>query len=44
VETITTSIEIAKEDITITLAYAPPVPRIPENSSHHLMGSYLPPA
>jgi len=44
VETITTNIEVGKEDITITLAYAPPVPRNPENSAHHHMDSYSPPA
>lgn len=44
VETITTNIEVGKEDITITLAYAPPVPRNPENSSHHVRGSCSPQA
>jgi len=39
VETITTNVEVGKSDITITLAYAPPVPQIPENSSHHFKGS-----
>jgi len=44
VETITTGIEIGKDDITITLAYAPPLSQNPENSSHHFRGSYSPPA
>jgi len=35
VETITTGIEVDKEDITINLAYAPPLPENPKNSSHH---------
>jgi len=35
VETITTGIEIGKEDITITLAYDPTLPQNPKNSSHH---------
>jgi site-specific DNA recombinase len=43
VETITTNIEVGKEDITITLAYAPPVPQNPHNSAHHHRGSYWPP-
>ncbi|MBB5397195.1 recombinase family protein [Mucilaginibacter sp. AK015] len=42
VETITTSIEIGKEDITITLAYAPPIPTNPKNSARTVTGSYLP--
>ena len=43
VETITNNIEIGKEDITITLSYAPPVSVIPKKSSHHYRDSYLPP-
>lgn len=39
VETITTGIVIDKEDITITLAYAPPPSSNPKNSSHHFMDS-----
>jgi site-specific DNA recombinase len=39
VETITTNVEVGKEDITITLAYAPPLPQNPKNSSHHFRGS-----
>jgi site-specific DNA recombinase len=35
VETITSLIELGKEDITITLAYAPVIPTIAENSSHN---------
>lgn len=44
VETITTSIEIGKEDITITLAYAPPIPTNPKNNARTVMGSCWPPA
>jgi site-specific DNA recombinase len=44
VETITTNVEVGKEDITITLAYAPPIPQNPKNPSHRFMGSYSPPA
>jgi site-specific DNA recombinase len=44
VETITTGIEVGREDITITLAYAPPATRNPENSSHRFKGSCWPPA
>ena len=43
VETITHKIQIEKEDITITLAFAPTPSGNPENSSHHLKGSYSPP-
>jgi len=35
VETITTGIEIGKEDITITLAYDPTLPQNPKKCSHH---------
>ena len=35
VETITTCIEIGKEDITITLAYDPTLPQNPKKCSHH---------
>jgi site-specific DNA recombinase len=44
VETITTSIEIGKEDITITLAYAPPIPTNPKNNARMVRGSCWPPA
>ncbi|MCR8559319.1 recombinase family protein [Mucilaginibacter sp. BJC16-A38] len=43
VETITTSIEVGQSDITINLAYAPPLPQNPKNTSHHFMDSYSPP-
>jgi site-specific DNA recombinase len=43
VETITTDIEIGSDEITITLAYAPPVPLIAENSSHRVRDSYSQP-
>ncbi len=43
VETITTSIEVGKEDITINLAYTPVSFVNGNNTSHHHMGSYLPP-
>jgi len=39
VETITTNVEVGKEDIVITLAYAPPIPQNPKNTSHHFRGS-----
>ncbi|MGZ3836390.1 MAG: recombinase family protein, partial [Mucilaginibacter sp.] len=44
VETITTGIEIGKEDITINLAYAPPVSQNTGKSQHNFRGSYSPPA
>ncbi|WP_259068711.1 recombinase family protein [Mucilaginibacter sp. X4EP1] len=44
VETITTGIEIGKEDITINLAYAPPLSQNGGNKQHNLRGSYSPPA
>lgn len=44
VETITKNIEIDKQDITITLAYATSLPRNAENSVQTNMGSCLPPA
>jgi site-specific DNA recombinase len=40
VETITKAIEIDKEDITITLAYAPSIPLNAENSVRTNMDSY----
>jgi len=40
VEMITNRIELDKEDITITLAYAPTIPVIAENGSHYNMDSY----
>ncbi len=44
VETITTNVAVGKEDITITLAYAPPLLQNPENSSHRYMAvrTFLP--
>ncbi len=42
VETITTTVEIGKEDITITLAYAPSLPQNAEKRSHHSRGSCSP--
>ncbi len=44
VETITTSIEIGKEDITINLAYAPPISQNAGKSQHNFTGSYSLPA
>jgi site-specific DNA recombinase len=44
VETITTGIEIGKEDITINLAYAPPISQNGGKSQHNFRGSYWPPA
>jgi site-specific DNA recombinase len=44
VETITTSIEMDTADITINLAYAPPLPQNPKNTSHHFRDSLKPPA
>lgn len=41
VETITSSIEIGKEDITITLAYAPPIPQNSGKKSTQLQGFIL---
>jgi site-specific DNA recombinase len=43
VETITTSIEIGKEDITINLAYAPPISQNAGKSQHNFRGSWKPP-
>jgi site-specific DNA recombinase len=40
VETITSDIEVGKEDITITLSYAPPLSQIPKKSAHHHRDSY----
>lgn len=44
VETITTGIEIGKEEITINLAYAPPLSQNGGNKQHNLRDSYSPPA
>jgi len=44
VETITTRIDVGKEDIAITLAYQPPDFLNAKNNSHHSMDSYWPPA
>ncbi|WP_439695160.1 recombinase family protein [Mucilaginibacter sp. AW1-7] len=44
VETIVGTIEIGKEDITITLAYVPAVPQNAKKPSHLLRGSYWLPA
>ena len=45
VETITTSIVVGKEEITINLAYAPTIASSnPKNGQRHNMGSYSPPA
>ncbi|MDB5009185.1 MAG: recombinase family protein [Mucilaginibacter sp.] len=44
VETITTGIEIGKEDITINLAYAPPISQNAGNKQHNFKDSYSPPA
>jgi site-specific DNA recombinase len=43
VETITTNVEVGKEDIVITLAYAPTISTNPQNSVHRGRGSCLPP-
>jgi len=43
VETVTTSVEVGQADITINLAYAPPLPQNPKNTSHHFRDSYSPP-